>query len=285
MSSAEPEIFIDTSILVSYFLRTNPKRQQIANQLQGKNVITCSVVLYEYKRRVLKEAEYLITLFNKKQTVAEVKDHLINVLLPVHSRKQKISLNILERVLGHLPPDEQKERAISLLHIFMIRARRSIEKFIDEERNMVGCECARHWLTVIRPYEKYDLGPMKCKKVKDQCGFVDYLNSNREMISSLRVFLEAKKDGLSEEMMAVLEFLEATQTGFQTAPDFDPCNKLGDFLIALDSKDTMDMYTMNYKESRFFCEFFNQNMILSYPDPLKDDRTFSHHDLPWDFSQ
>jgi predicted nucleic acid-binding protein len=284
MADQGRQLFIDTSILIAFFLRSTEKQAQIASQLSGKTVVTCNIVYHEYKRRVLKEAEYLIRVFRKYKKVEAVKDHIINELPPPQNRKRTICLDILERTLKGLSEEEQSERAISLLHLMIARGTRSIDNLVGKKIDTIHCALSSFQPKVVDCYRKYDFGPAKCKCTSDSCGIAKFMECNKDIVVGLLGFLANKREEFTEEMKEIHSFLERNQNNFSMAPDFNPCTKVGDLLIAMESREIEDFYTMNYKESRYFCEYFRQNLIVAYPNHEKSDKTFGQADLPWNFN-
>jgi len=284
MNASDDKIFLDTSIIISYTIRTEKIRQKIKDRTGSKKAISCAVVLNEYKRNVLGQARYLITQFNKKKTVKDVRDHITHTLpSPYFDRRRKIALGLLDSFIGDLSPEEQKERAITLLHSLIVRYRREVSRLIQEEFDTIGCACAAFRPRVKRPYKQYDLGPTKCEKVQGQCGIVDFMKENQEIIKRLLSFLAERRGEFTKEMEAIHNFLESTNDNYEISPTFNPCLTIGDLLIALESKDVKEFYTLNYKESRFFCDFFNQTLIVSSPNPEYDDKVYRPEDRPWTF--
>jgi hypothetical protein len=61
--------------------------------------VTSDVVRQDFKRRLLKEVQYLLNQLNKRQSYAKVLRHVTDVLPPQQGRKRNICLELLETIL------------------------------------------------------------------------------------------------------------------------------------------------------------------------------------------
>jgi hypothetical protein len=78
----------------------------------------------------------------------------------------------------------------------------------------------------------------------------------------------------TEEIRRCEAFLERVLADPSSAQSQDPRLAVGDLLIALESNGIPTFYTLNQKESQFFCDALGQELIVRPIDPLKEDNVF-----------
>src|ERR1700730_4637461 len=98
---AEAPIFLDTSIQIARMVHGPKTKAGIRDRLaKHKKAYTGLVVRQEFKRRLLKEAEYLLRLLHRYNSFDEVNQHVIRLFGPWHARKRNICLQTLAQVQG-----------------------------------------------------------------------------------------------------------------------------------------------------------------------------------------
>jgi hypothetical protein len=85
----------------------------------------------------------------------------------------------------------------------------------------------------------------------------------------------------SPEIRRIQVFLEEVLANPHASPTLEPCLKVGDLLIALESVGVGAFYTMNSKESQHLCSALGQDLIVRSNDPAKDDRIHLNADGAW----
>ena len=108
--------FLDTSIQIARLIHSPETCRQIDERLQSFDLTTTGLVVrQEFKRRLLKDARYLLDLFLRHQSFARVHRHIVDVLTPFQRRKQRISLQLLSTLIEDDSDADRTERAILLL--------------------------------------------------------------------------------------------------------------------------------------------------------------------------
>lgn len=275
-------IFVDTSIQIARFFREKSMKDQIEERLSNYDIaVSSSIVLQEFKRRVLNEALYLLNKLNDKGSYQKVKRHIEHGL-PIQykksRRKQQICLQTLETIfeLGETNDAELTERAIrylrDLLKFGLTLFRQSLGHIIEG----TNCYLSRQSVIELKPYERYQIGEKRCSKVREHCPILEFLSGHNELGRNLLNFLETiSEDQQTIEIKNSIVFLNEYLHGTIDVREKDPCLTVGDLLIALESNYIPNFYTMNYVESQYFCKALKQNLIVRPNNPEKDDEVFS----------
>src|SRR6185295_156793 len=98
-SAQEADLFLDTSIQIARHVHGPRTKAAIEQRLQHHSrVATSLVVRQEFKRRLLKEADYLLRLLFRYESFDEVHQHVIRLFGPWHDRKRNICLQTLAQI-------------------------------------------------------------------------------------------------------------------------------------------------------------------------------------------
>jgi len=82
MKGNADSIFLDTSIVIARLVHSPATKKRISERLgRYQQSVTSLVVKQEFKRRLLKEAQYLLNQLNDKKSFAAVQRHIVDVLL------------------------------------------------------------------------------------------------------------------------------------------------------------------------------------------------------------
>jgi len=285
-SFSKKELFLDTTIQISRFIREQEFKEKIKMQLSNfEQIVTSLIVLLEFKRRLLGEAIYLLNLLNDKQSYQKVRRHIENILQPQQRRKKQICLNILSTVFEEASDSELTERAKQYLRMLIkhgvYRFKKSINILIENS----GCECAKMPIIEKEPYKRYELNVSMCRKLIQQnkgCPLENFIRRNLEILRELLNYLQTfPPNEKSEEIERSERFIQDVINNPGDIIKERPCYTVGDLLIALESKEIENFYTMNWSESKFFCDFFNQNLILRPNNPNNEDEIFPRELKPW----
>jgi predicted nucleic acid-binding protein len=280
-------VFLDTSIFIARMFHTPQKRRKILRRIEDYDIsITSLIVKNEFKRRVLKEAQYLLNLLNKHESLDVVMNHVLNVLPPQSSRKQKIALNICLAMLPsiHSQSDdaERAERAKRYLRTLLRCGLSDFDASVDHVIRESGCACAKHPVIEKKPYKSYEFGPSKCSSSGHLCEVVSFLAKNREMVVKIRDRLYTVPEGKrSGEISMSIAFLDRIITDPSVAQELEPCSNVGDLLIALESLGIPTFYTLNAKESQHFCRALGQTLVVRPNNPDVDDVVCSASETSW----
>ena len=277
-------IFPDTSIHIARLLREPEMKKTIEQRLDSYDmVVSSSVVVQEFKRRVIPEAIYLMNLLNHKGSIKKVRRHVTSVLPKQWGRKRQICLEMLDEIfesVGKVDDSELTERAKRYLHTLIKHGITYFKRKLGHKITGTDCYLSKLPVKVKVPYKKYEIGEKKCNKVYPLCPVADFLKEKIELCRQLLGYLSSLQNK-TKELESTLEFLR----GFIANPDAihekDPCYCVGDLLIALESSNIPVFYTMNYKESKVFCDVLDQNLIVLPPNPDNPERIFSKNYKPW----
>ncbi len=277
-------IFPDTSIHIARLLREPEMKKIIEQRLASYNlVVSSSVVVQEFKRRVIPEAIYLINQLNKRGSYQKVRRHVTYVLPEKRKSQRQICLGMLDKIfetVGKVDDSELTERAKRYLHTLIKHGITYFKRKLGHISTGTDCYLAKLPIKIKVPYKKYEIGEKKCSKVYPLCPIADFLKEKTELCRQLLGYLSDLQNK-TKELESTFEFLR----GFIANPDAihekDPCYCVGDLLIALESNNIPNFYTMNYKESKFFCDILDQNLIVLPPNPDKPERIYSKNSKPW----
>lgn len=274
-------VFADTSIIIAKFLR-EPKMKEIIRQHLSNYHITISspVVIQEFKRRVINEAVYLMNKLNDDgSSYVMVKRNIINLLGPQWKRKQTICLNLLEEIFTDANDEELTERAKRYLRTLIKHGISLIREDIGHVVSGTNCYLSNYPIIEKIPYKKYDTRTKKCSKVCSLCPVDEFLVENIELCKQILEHLSNSED-LTQELEQTCKFLQEFIANPNTVHQNDPCKTVGDLLIALESHEIPNFYTMNYKESKVLCGILGQNLIVRPHDPNKKEIAYSNDSSP-----
>jgi hypothetical protein len=268
------EVFLDTTIMVAQMLREPGMKRRIADRIGCySGSVTGLVVRQEFKRRVLKEAQYLLNQLNDKGSYQKVRRHVMNVLPPQQQRKRQICLNMLEVIFEQADDAELTERARRYLRSLL---RVGLTTEFDDRVNRVvwdsGCACSKFPMEEKRPYKRYEFGPDECSKTGGTCGVADFLKARgKEMRRVLERLKNTPAVRKSPELRDAEIFIEKVLEALSEAEAMDPCLTVGDLLIAMESVGILTFYTLNGKESQHLCRALEQTLVVRPNNPERED--------------
>ena len=257
-------VFLDTSIQIARVIHNDEIKGQVKTRVSQYDLtVSSEVVKQEFKRRLLKEAQYLLNQLNRLNSFQKVQRHVIDNLPPQQNRKRNICLQTLQTIYEHSTDSDLTERAKSYLRSLLRFGLDDFEDNVKHVERTAGCACSKFPVIERTPYKTYDFGKENCSKAGGTCGIVTFL-AEREVLTNrilgqLRSLSESQK---SEELKRAQDFLERFVQDPTSAPQGDPCLKVGDLIIALESASIPDFYTLNAKESQHLCRALDQNLIV-----------------------
>jgi hypothetical protein len=210
--SKEGPLFLDTSIQIARLVHGPRTKSGIRQRLaQHERIVTGLVVRQEFKRRLLKEAEYLLRMLHRYQSFDEVHQHVIQLFgaWPGRQRKRVICLQTLAQIHGGTDA-ERTERLKLYLRSLLVTGLKQFDRKFGEILKDSGCACALVDVSEKEALRRYDLGPEKCSKIKPGvCGIVQFLTSRQlhwqAILALLRSIPDARK---SSEIKNAERFLE-----------------------------------------------------------------------------
>lgn len=279
-------LFLDTSILIAKTVHSFDTKSRIKQQTKRfDRVVTSAIVRQEYKRRLLLEADYLLRTLDRKGSYAAVRRHIDDVLPPQHNRKRNICAQMLNTVFEQANDQELTERLQRYLRLLLttglVRFEQMVTNVIEESR----CGLSMVGVREVRPYEKYEVGRRRCSQTPQHCGICDFAVLRQEVAVRLVSHLDSLSS--TDANPEVKQWLGALRTCLENprdCRDLDPCLKLGDLFIAMESASVPYMYTMNGKDSQYFCRALNQTLIVRPRNPDHDDIICRPEDPSWQVS-
>jgi len=271
-SYLEPDLFLDTSVQIARHVHGPKTKAAIKQRLaQHSRHVTSLVVRQEFKRRLLKEADYLLRLLHRYKSFGEVQQHVIRLFGPWHARKQNICLQTLAQVHGSNDA-ELTERLQLYLRSLLVAGLRRFDQIVDEVRADSNCACARLEIVEKQQLRRYEFGTDKCSRTNPgTCGINKFLAERLELVTKLlKQFSSLPPDKKSREIRTAEGFLQAVLAGDQ-AQTHDPCLTVGDLLIALESAGISHFFTLNGTESQHLCRVLDQTLIVRPVNPMKAD--------------
>lgn len=277
------QVFLDTSIQIARWIREPEMKQRINDRLEQYEATASSLVVrQEFKRRLLKEAQYILNQLNHKGSLEQVQRHIISVLPPQQQRKRNICLEMLATLFEEKSDNERTERAKrymrTLLRVGLTDFNHSVDKIIQDS----DCACSHFPIEEKIPYQKYEFGPDKCSASGGACGVSDFLNNSRQAIDRIQAYLQQlPSDKKSAELRAAESFIEKLLGGSIIVEEMNPCLTVGDLIIALESVGVSDFHTLNSKESQHLCRALGQSLVVRPRNPAHDDIVCLAADETW----
>jgi hypothetical protein len=283
MTTNPDVIFLDTSIAIARTVHSPETKLRIRERVSSHELVVSSLVVkQEFKRRLLKEAQYLLGLFHRKKSFVAVQRHLIDVLPPGWHRKRNICLDMIQTVFETAPDGEKTERAMRYLRQLLRVGLSDFTDFLDYVIWQSGCACSHYPIIEKVAYKRYDFGPINCSSVSSRCGidgfFELHIDAVEFILARLRDIAKNKK---SAEIIKIEGFLEAVLNSTRSVHSMDPCLTVGDLVIALESAKVEFFYTMNGKESQHLCRILNQSLIVRPKNPEHEDIVCLSSDHAW----
>jgi hypothetical protein len=268
-------IFLDTSIHIARFFQGPDIKEKIDTRIKEySKCVSSLVVKHEFKRRVLKEALYLLTTFERFQSYQKVRRWIEDNLPAQQGRKRNICLNLLSTI-GEIDGENEtdieiSERAVVYLRALLKYGISTFENSIDEIITDSQCACAKQ--VIIYRKDEPSFGLEKCSKISTECGVLAFLTSSTELMLSIKQEIESLEVSTrSEELKRILQFIVVATEDPASIRKFDPCLTVGDLLIAIESKNIKTFYTLNEKESRTICKSLKQRLIIRPRNYTKED--------------
>lgn len=277
-------LFLDTSIQIARTVHGPETKKRIENRLAEYDLtVSSEVVKQEFKRRLLKEAQYLLNQLNKLGSIEKVHRHVVDILPPQQNRKRNICLDTLSTIWEGRADEEITDRAKRYLRNLI---KFGLEIFEDEVGSLVrdvGCACSRNPIVERKPYRDYDFGTDHCSKTKGACGVTSFLRDHREVLVRILDGLNTMPpEDKTKELNSAQEFIELCLEDPDRATVKDPCLKVGDLIIALESLRIPAFYTLNVRESKHLCRWLKQDLIVRPKNPVHDDIVCLNLEPEWE---
>ncbi len=281
------QVFIDSSIQIAKAIREYPMRARVTSWLSRHGqAVTGLAALQEFKRRVLRDVAYLLAKLAKTGSYQVTLNYVTSVLPKQLARKQRICLPLLHRILDGCSDQELTERARLYLRTLLVTGE---DQFIREwpfvDRSL-DCYWAKFPIRERKRYLDYDFGDTRCSKSHGRCEVGAGISAKIETCRRLLEFLRGlPPQRITKELQNARDILERIVDAGDLGNilNEDLCLKAGDLLLALDSQQIPDFYTMNYRESQAYCDFFGQNLTIRPNNPAEDERTCLRSEKPWPF--
>lgn len=288
MANAQtPDLFLDTSIQIARHVHGPQTKAAIKKRLsQHSKHVSSLVVRQEFKRRLLKEADYLLRQLHRYNSFDEVNQHVIQLFgqWPSRIRKRNICLQTLAQVHGG-NDTERTERLRLYLRSLLVLGLRRFDQMVDELRDDSGCACAQQGVVEkvkLSRYE-YKLGNEKCSRANvGSCGIREFFEKRTDLKSKIAQFFKAiPPEKKSPEILKTEKFLAKITDEPAKVANEDPCLTVGDLLIAMESAAVSHFFTLNSAESQHFCRVLEQTMIVRPIDPTNPEIICRAEDDTW----
>lgn len=280
----EDVVFIDTSIVIARLLHSPETKRRIQERLRNyRRVVTCSVVKQEYKRRLLKEARYLLEQLDRLKSATALMRHLIDRLPPRQFRKRNIGLQMVQSIDEQDGEEDRTDRLRYFLHALLRDGLEEFDALAGVVANGAQCACAQQPIKRRgREGQRFDFGREKCSEVRPGCGIEAFLRSQAERLRAILTHLQgiptAQK---TDELRDAERFLLTILADPSKAPSENPCLKVGDLIIALESACVPVFFTLNGKESQHLCRPLGQELIVRPSNPELADTVCKANAPEW----
>ncbi len=278
----ERAVFLDTSIMIARFVHSPETKQRISARLAQYGFVTTGLVVrYEFRRRLLKEALYLLKQLNRLGSLDKLQRHVHDVLPQQQDRKRRICLQTIFTVYENASDEDRTERAKLFLKSLLKSGLSEFDELVDHVITESGCACGKISLRQ-KNTGNFDVGPEKCSKVAEVCEIGEFFRLNQDAIEQVRTHLvEVGLSNCSNELKGTVDFTDELKRDDADLRSKDPCLTIGDFLIALESRNVPSMYTVNSRESKRLCRALNQTLIVRKQNPEHDDVVCDRESTDW----
>jgi len=276
-------VFLDTSIQIARWCHGPETKRRIADRIgQCNGAVTGLIVRQEFKRRLLKEAQYLLNQLNHKGSLEKVLRHVVDILPPQQQRKRTICLEMLTVLFEEVDDAERTERARRYLRSLLRFGLTEFDSSVDAIIWDSGCACAHFPVEEKVSYKRYEFGPDKCSATGGVCGVVDFLKIRRQEMNQILAHLQRIPDAKkSSELQKAENFIGKILENADGAAEMEPCLTVGDLMIALESAGVPVFYTLNSNESQHLCRALKQTLVVRPKNPEHEDLVCLDTDGVW----
>jgi hypothetical protein len=268
----EDPVFVDTSIQIARKVHSPEIQKAIVDRLRNhREIFSGLVVRQEFKRRLLKEAVYLLKQLNERGSFEKVNRHVADHLPKPQDRKKRICLQMLMTVDEADSDEDRYDRARLMLRDLIKNGIATGEAHLTKINAESNCACAQQLIIEKRPFAKYEFGGDRCEKMAGRCGIRMFLESKRELLEKIYAYLRGlSADGQdgdkSDELREIESFIGRFLENSEGIENENPCLTVGDLLVALESTECPTIYTMNAKESQHLARVLKQSMVYRPPN-------------------
>ena len=278
------DVFLDTSIQIARWIHGPRTKQRIRERLREfDSTSTGLVVRHEFKERFLKDVAYLLRMLDRFDSVSRLRRHVMDVIPPQQQRKKNICLETLETLFESENEESKTERARLFLESLLEDGLKDFDGSVDRLIEESACGCGSSEIRKRR--RNWEFGPSKCSRA-DECGIASFLGSRTSQLKQILERIQALPErGKTEELKKAEQFITAYFENPNESERLDPCTTVGDLLIAAESVGVPTFYTMNWKESEHLCRALDQNLVVSFPNPDRDDVVCRADEEDWTFTK
>jgi len=170
--------------------------------------VTGLMVRLEFKRRVLKEAEYLLRQLEHLGSYARLRRHVDDVLPQQAQRKRNICVEILDTFFEESDQD-LTDRLRLFLRDLIVQGLEEFDKSVDQIMGDSRLACGMVGVRELRKYAKYDLGLRACQTPEACCGIVAFFtDAGMDLRGILHVLTAVDDKEKSREIADTQRFLE-----------------------------------------------------------------------------
>jgi hypothetical protein len=245
-------------------------------------------VRQEFKRRLLKDAVYLLKQLTERKSFQKVRRHIQDSLLhPGQRPRKQICLDLLSTVDESDTDDDLFDRARLTLRDLIKNGIATSEANLSRVDSRSGCACANHPIIEKVRFVQYNLGGDRCSATEGRCGIKSFLEANRDHLAAIHAYLSSlpalgKNGGKTKQLQNAEEFIARFFAGGREVESENPCLTVGDLLIALESAECATMYTMNVSDSRHLARVLRQSLIYLPPNSDNPEVTCLSSEDDWD---
>jgi hypothetical protein len=287
--TVQDPVFVDTSILIGKVAHRPEIQESIRERLRQHNqIVSGLIVRQEFKRRLLKDAVYLLKQLTERKSFLKVRRHIQDSLLhPGQRARRQICLDLLSTVDESDTDDDLFDRARLTLRDLIKNGIATSEANLSRVDSRSGCACANHLIIEKARFVQYDLGGDRCSATEGRCGIKSFLEANRDRLAAIHAYLSSlpapgKNSGKTKQLQNAEDFIARFLAGGREVESENPCLTVGDLLIALESAECATMYTMNVSDSRHLARVLRQSLIYRPPNSDNPEVTCLSSEENWD---
>lgn len=246
--------------------------------------VTGTIAVQEFRNRVLRDTYYLLTKLNQFGSYQQTLDYIFNVLPRQLDRKRRICVMILHNLLPGASDEELTERARLYCRALLVYGENRFLQGVDSLGPGVGCYWAQIPVKEKRRYRRYEFADNRCSRAEGRCRIGGALRDREELRRRILDFVEGlPPERMTTELERARAFLRriGNDRALDRVSEEEPCLKVGDLLLALESVQVPEVYTMNYGESQAYCDVLGQNLTVRPNNPEKNEVQHLQAAKPW----
>ena len=271
--SKSPAIFLDTSIQIARVVHSQETKARIESRVKQYEItVSSEVVKQEFKRRLLKEAQYLLNQLDRLGSLQKVNRHVESYLPQQQNRKRNICLEVIATLWEGAADRDLTERAKRTLTCLIKFGLDELEDSTGSIVREAGCACSRLPIVERKARSQYDFGKEKCSKMGDSCRLKQFLESRKAEVEALLAAIIAMPEReKTRELHAIRKFIENFLANPDDVTTFDPCLTVGDLPHCPGKRGHPGILHAECQGEQALMPRLDQDMVVRPKNPVHED--------------